>query len=75
MLASNRELIVKMTAVRWKRYSPYSMVISPEEWAARHGLDVRRRLSQAKQKFDPNYVLSPEPAMFGNRKVASNRQR
>lgn len=32
LLASNRDLLSKMTAVGGKRYAPYSMVISPAEW-------------------------------------------
>jgi hypothetical protein len=64
LLASNRELLAKMTAVGGKRYGPYSMVISPAEWEAHFGSDVWRRLSEAKKKFDSNHVLSPEPAML-----------
>jgi cytokinin dehydrogenase len=37
MMASNRELLAKMTAVGGKRYSPYSGVMSPEEWTAHFG--------------------------------------
>src|SRR5439155_1548071 len=37
MMASNRELLAKMTAVGGKRYSPYSGVMSSEEWAAHFG--------------------------------------
>lgn len=65
LLASNRELLAKMTAAGGKRYGPYSMVISPTEWQAHFGPDVWRRLVAAKAKYDPNRVLSPEPAMFG----------
>ncbi len=72
LLASNRELLAKMTAVGGKRYGPYSMVISPAEWEAHFGPDVWRRLSEAKKKFDSNHVLSPEPAMFGGRKQAGD---
>ena len=64
MLASNRELLSKMTAVGGKRYGPYSMVISTDEWATHFGSDVWSRLSAAKRKFDPNFILAPEPAMF-----------
>jgi len=72
LLASNRELLAKMTAVGGKRYGPYSMVISPAEWEAHFGPDVWRRLSEAKKKYDSNHVLSPEPAMFGGRKQSSD---
>jgi cytokinin dehydrogenase len=65
VLASNRDLLAKMTAVGGKRYAPYSMVISPAEWQAHYGPEVWRRLVAAKAKYDPNRVLSPHPAIFG----------
>jgi cytokinin dehydrogenase len=65
LLASNRELLAKMTAVGGKRYAPYSMVISPAEWQAHYGPEVWSRLVAAKAKYDPIRVLSPHPAMFG----------
>jgi FAD/FMN-containing dehydrogenase len=66
LLASNRELLARMTAVGGKRYGPYSMVLSPAEWAEHFGPDVWRRLGAAKRAYDPNSVLSPEPAMFAS---------
>ena len=66
LLASNRELLAKMTAVGGKRYAPYSMVISSEEWQAHYGPEVWRRFMAAKAKYDPNRVLSPNPAIFGS---------
>jgi FAD/FMN-containing dehydrogenase len=65
LLASNRELLAKMTAVGGKRYAPYSMVISPAEWQAHYGPEVWPRFVAAKAKYDPNRVLSPQPAIFG----------
>jgi cytokinin dehydrogenase len=65
LLASNRDLLAKMTAAGGKRYAPYSMVISPAEWQAHYGPEVWPRLVAAKAKYDPNRVLSPNPAMFG----------
>jgi cytokinin dehydrogenase len=67
LLASNRELLAKMTAVGGKRYAPYSMVISPAEWQAHYGPEVWPRLVAAKAKYDPNRVLSPHPAIFGEK--------
>ena len=64
MMASNRELLAKMTAVGGKRYSPYSGVMSSEEWAAHFGPELWRRLSEAKKKFDPNNVLTPGAGIF-----------
>jgi hypothetical protein len=65
LLASNRELLAKMTAAGGKRYAPYSMVISPAEWQEHYGPQLWQRFSEAKRKYDPNQVLSPEPDIFG----------
>ncbi len=65
LLASNRDLLAKMTAVGGKRYAPYSMVISSDEWQAHYGPEVWPRFAAAKAKYDPNRVLSPHPAIFG----------
>ena len=62
---SNRELLARMTALGGKRYSPYSGVMSRDDWRAHFGADVWRRLSAGKKKYDPNNVLSPGPGMFG----------
>ncbi len=67
LLASNRDLLAKMTAVGGKRYAPYSMVISPAEWQAHYGPEVWPRLVTAKAKYDPNRALSPHPAIFGEK--------
>jgi len=40
------------------------MVISQDEWKEHFRLDLWRRFAQAKKKFDPNHVLSPELATF-----------
>ncbi|HKA52971.1 MAG TPA: FAD-binding protein [Candidatus Binatia bacterium] len=72
VLASNRALLAKMTEVGGKRYTPNSMVLSQEEWQVHFGSDVWQRLSKAKQKYDPNSVLSPEPAMFGDHQRSSD---
>ena len=48
-----------MTAVGGKRYSPYSSILSFEEWTTHFGTDVRKRFAAAKRKYDPNTVLSP----------------
>jgi cytokinin dehydrogenase len=67
LLASNLDLLAKMTAAGGKRYAPYSMVISPAEWQAHYGPEVWRRFVAAKAKYDPNRVLSPHPAIFGEK--------
>ena len=65
LLASNRELLAKMTAAGGKRYAPYSMVISSAEWQEHYGPQLWQRFSEAKKRYDPNRVLSPEPDIFG----------
>ena len=70
LLASNRELLAKMTAVGGKRYAPYSMVISSAEWQAHYGPEVWQRFVAAKAKYDPNRVLSPNPAIFDEKEAA-----
>lgn len=72
VLASNRELLAKMTEVGGKRYVPDAMVLSHKEWQAHFGTEVWRRLLEAKQRYDPNAVLSPEPAMFSDHKRSSD---
>jgi cytokinin dehydrogenase len=65
MIASNRDLLAKMKIAGGKRYVPYSMVISRAEWEEHYGPELWQRFSQAKKRFDPNRVLSPEPDIFG----------
>jgi len=64
MATSTRELLTNLTAIGGKRYGPYSPVILQGEGLAHYGADVWRRFSEAKKKFDPNYVLAPEAAKF-----------
>ena len=65
MLQSNRDLFAKMTALGGKRYTPYSGIMSAEDWVTHFGPEVWRRLSTAKREYDPNQVLSPGAGMFG----------
>ena len=64
MLASNHDLLARMTAVGGKLFSPYSSILSPPEWTTHFGLDVWKRFAAAKRRYDPNKVLSPSPAIF-----------
>ena len=64
MLASNHDLLARMTAVGGKLFSPYSSILSPPEWTTHFGLDVWKRFALAKRRYDPNKVLSPSPAIF-----------
>ncbi|HYL56648.1 MAG TPA: FAD-binding protein [Gemmatimonadales bacterium] len=65
MLQSNRDLFAKMTALGGKRYTPYSGIMSAEDWVTHFGPEVWRRLATAKREYDPNQVLSPGAGMFG----------
>ena len=64
IMASNRDLLAKMTALGGKRYAPYTGVMSPADWQEHFGPEVWRRLSVAKKNFDQNNVLTPGPNMF-----------
>jgi FAD/FMN-containing dehydrogenase len=65
MIASNRDLLARMTAAGGKRYTPYGMILSRAEWQQHYGPQLWRRFSEAKRRYDPNHVLSPEPDIFG----------
>ncbi len=65
MIASNRGLLARMTAAGGKRYTPYGMILSRAEWQEHYGPQLWQRFSEAKRKYDPNQVLSPEPDIFG----------
>jgi len=65
MIASNRDLLARMTAASGKRYTPYGMILSRAEWQEHYGPQLWQRFSEAKRKYDPKQVLSPEPDIFG----------
>jgi FAD/FMN-containing dehydrogenase len=65
MQQSNHDLLTKMTALGGKRYTPYSGIMSADDWVTHFGPDVWRRLSAAKREYDPHQVLSPGAGMFG----------
>ena len=67
LMESQRGFLAKMTELGGKRYAPFSMIMSRDEWAAHFEPDVWKRFSAAKRKYDPGHVLSPQPAMFGVR--------
>ena len=64
LMDSNRALLAKLAALGGKSYVPYTMVRTPQEWAAHFGSDTWKRYSAAKKAYDPNHILSPWPAMF-----------
>jgi hypothetical protein len=54
-----------MRAIGGKRYGGFGAVpFSQADWVEHFGPDVWRRLSEAKMRFDSNYVLTPGPGIF-----------
>lgn len=68
MMAANRSLFERMTAVGGKCYTTHTALsLSQEDWKTHYGPDIWRRLSAAKKKYDPKNVLTPGPGIFDNR--------
>ena len=72
MSTSNRDLLEKMTAVGGKRYSPYSSILSFEEWTTHFGTDVWKRFAggQAEVRSEHSAVAhrrrySPDAERYG----------
>jgi cytokinin dehydrogenase len=63
-LESNRSLLRLMGEVGGKRYAPYGMVMTREEWREHFGDSQWRRLAAAKKRYDPRGLLSPGPGIF-----------
>jgi FAD/FMN-containing dehydrogenase len=63
-LEANRHLLARMRAIGGKAYPPYAPYSSPKEWAEHYGPETWRRLTAAKQRYDPNHVLGPSLGMF-----------
>ena len=67
MLAANRRLVGRMRAVGGKVYPPFAPVQSREEWREHYGPELWARLTAARERYDPDGVLSPGPGLFGQR--------
>jgi cytokinin dehydrogenase len=67
MLASNRALLARMNSVGGKRYAAFSMVATSQEWKEHFGADLWQRFREAKKRYDPNGILSPNPNLFEER--------
>ena len=68
MLAAHRSLYERMHVVGGKRYAGFGAVpFSPADWKDHFGPETWQRLVAAKQKYDPNNVLTPGPEMFTSR--------
>jgi FAD/FMN-containing dehydrogenase len=65
LMAESRRLFEKMRSVGGKCYIAHSAVpFPPSGWKDHFGPDTWRRLTAAKNKFDPNRVLTPGPGIF-----------
>jgi cytokinin dehydrogenase len=64
LMSSSRSFMDRMRAAGGKRYPPYGLVASSSEWQEHYGPDVWPRFLRAKQRFDPNHVLTPGPGFF-----------
>lgn len=67
ILTSNRELLARLAVIGGHSYAPYTPERPVDAWREHFGPDVWRRLVAAKRKYDPNGVLSPNPAIFASR--------
>ena len=63
VMDSNRAMLERMRAIGGKRYTPYSMYLTPTDWEEHFGPAAWRRLTAAKKKYDPNNVLTPGPGI------------
>jgi FAD/FMN-containing dehydrogenase len=65
MMAETQGLFERMRSVGGKCYLPHSSIrLSPAEWEDHFGPDAWKRLAGAKNRFDPNHVLTPGPGIF-----------
>jgi cytokinin dehydrogenase len=64
LMSSSRVFMDRMRATGGKCYPPYGLVASSSEWQEHYGPDVWPRFLRAKQRFDPNHVLTPGPGIF-----------
>lgn len=71
LMSSSRAFMDRMRAAGGKRYPPYGLVASSSEWQEHYGPDVWPRFLRAKQRFDPNLVLTPGPGIFEDLKAQS----
>jgi cytokinin dehydrogenase len=64
MLAANHALLPRVQAADGKIYPPYCPILSNEQWRRHYGAETWQRFAAAKQRFDPNNVLTPGPGIF-----------
>ena len=64
MLAANHALVARVQAAGGKIYPPYCPILSKEQWQVHYGAETWQRFAAAKQRFDPNNVLTPGAGIF-----------
>ena len=64
MLTSNRTLVQRCLDAGGKVYPPFAPVLSPEDWRRHYGAATWQRFAAAKDRFDPNHVLTPGVGVF-----------
>ena len=65
LMAETRRLFETMRAMGGKCYIAHSSVpFPPTGWEDHFGPDTWKRLAAAKNRFDPNHVLTPGPGIF-----------
>jgi cytokinin dehydrogenase len=64
MLAATQALVPRAQAAGGKIYPPYCPILSRPQWQDHYGAETWLRFAAAKQKFDPNNVLTPGAGIF-----------
>jgi FAD/FMN-containing dehydrogenase len=68
LMDESRRLFERMRSVGGKCYIAHSAIpFPPTGWKDHFGPDTWRRLNAAKNRFDPNHVLTPGPRIFASR--------
>jgi cytokinin dehydrogenase len=64
MLAANQLLVARVLEGGGKVYPPFAPILSQAQWQEHYGTETWRRFMAAKQRFDPNNVLTPGAGIF-----------
>ncbi len=65
MLIANQTLAQRCMTSGGKIYPPFAPVLSRDDWKRHYGVQTWQRFAAAKQRFDPNNVLTPGAGVFG----------
>jgi hypothetical protein len=60
----NNKLVSQVYAFGGKVYPPFAPILSKEQWRNHYGSELWPRFAAAKQRFDPNAILTPGPGIF-----------